>query len=93
MGSEVAVGVNKGRVLTAVLRAATARVTQGTKIVQVRGESFTLAASLVRDIGLALGVSQALVKQAIEDGAQSGVLRVTRDADSGEVVALRADPL
>lgn len=93
MGSEVAVGVNKGRVLTAVLRAATARVTQGTKIVQVSGESFTLAASLVRDIGLALGVSQALVRRAIEDGALSGVLRVERDADSGEVVALRSDPL
>lgn len=59
-------------------------------LVLVKGEAFTLARPLVRDVAAAQSVPEDDVWSAIK-ATPAGVLRLSYDAD-GEIVALRADP-
>jgi hypothetical protein len=80
-------------VLSAVTRAVLQRIQQEQGLVVIKGEPYTLARPVVFDVASVLGVGPDVVTQAIEAGAGNGVLRITRSEETGEIVAVRADPL
>jgi hypothetical protein len=82
-----------GDVLTAVVRVVTERIARNESLVVIKGEPFTLARPVVFDVADLLKVPPADVTKALEAGANSGVLRLTRSEETDEIVAVRADPL
>jgi hypothetical protein len=80
-------------VLGAVMRAAVQRVEQSNATVTVRGEGYALSRPLIFDVANALSVSTDAVVTAIEEGVRNGTLRVLRSDETGQLVAVRADPL
>jgi len=90
---EDAGNASMGRVLASVARSAALRIANDVRILSERGESYTLAWPLITDVAAALSVPTTTVTAAIEEGVTSGVLRVVRDPDTQQLVAVRADPL
>ena len=82
-------------VLGAVARMAAQRTEESksnAKVV-VRGEPYALARPLIFDVANALAVTTDVVIAAIEEGVRNGTLRVLRSDESGQLIAVRADPL
>jgi Na+/alanine symporter len=80
------------RVLAATLRSVRLRLQHQGHVVQVHGEVFTAAWSLVEDMAAVLGVAPQAVIDAIEEGVTRGMFRIWRDDDTGQVVAVWTAP-
>lgn len=84
---------SKRDVLSVIATSATQRIANDVRTMTARGESYTLAWPLIADVAAACNVPTPTVVAAIEAGEQSGVLRVLRDPDTQQLLAVRADPL